>query len=80
MGGESEAGVVSYEMQLLVDDEWKGIRATRKEKPYRYPDRASAEYMLRICYPDQHRDQRLGGDRVVRVVEVNEEANMDKYP
>ena len=38
--------------------------------PYEYGTREEAESMLRICYPDQLRDQRLGGEETVRVVEV----------
>jgi hypothetical protein len=38
-------------------------------QPYRYPTKQEAEHMRRLCYPDQVREERLGGDPVTRVVE-----------
>jgi hypothetical protein len=70
---------MSYEMQVRVGDEWRSVRATDGKEPYRYPDRKSAERMLRICYPDQLCEQRLGGPLTVRVVEVSAPANMEEY-
>jgi hypothetical protein len=70
---------MSWEMQVKVGDEWRSVRPTGSEDPYRYPDKESAAKMLRICYPDQLREARLGGDPVVRLKEVEEPANMEEY-
>ena len=70
---------MSWEIQLKINDEWRSIRRTRALEPYRYPDRASAEKILKICYPDQCRDIRLGAEPTVRVIESPKIANMDAY-
>lgn len=70
---------MSWEMQVLVEGEWKSVRATGANEPYRFPDKGSGAYMLRICYPDQLREARLGADPVVCLKEVAEEPNMEGY-
>jgi len=70
---------MSWEMQVRMKDEWGSVSCTGSDVPYRYPDRASAEKMLKICYPDQCRDIRLGGEPEVRVIESPEPTNMDVY-
>lgn len=68
---------MSFEMQLKRDGKWHSIGT--KSGIYRYPDRESAERMLSICYPDQLRSERLGGEQEVRVVEVDHPANMEEH-
>lgn len=63
---------MAWEMQVLIDGEWKSIRPTGREV-YRYPDEESARRMLKICYPLQ-----IYGEEV-RVKWVKEVPNMDKY-
>jgi hypothetical protein len=59
-------------MQIKIEDEWRSISQLGKP-PYRYETEAEAERMLRICYPDLCRDDRLAGVRErTRVVEVSE--------
>lgn len=70
---------MSWEMQVKVEDEWRSVRATGEDEPYRYPDKKSAARMLRICYPDQLREARLGAEPTVRLREVEEPANMEEY-
>lgn len=57
-----------YYMQVKVAGEWVLIAPTNGQ-PYKYGTKAEAERMLGICYPDQIREHRLGGQQVVRVVE-----------
>lgn len=52
---------------------WQDVSPTATGRPYEYDTRDEAEYVLRISYPDQVREQRLGGEEVVRVVEVPSE-------
>ncbi len=40
-------------------------------KPYQYPTQDEASRMMHICYPDQIREHRLGGEGVVRVKEFD---------
>jgi len=68
---------MSWEMQVLVKDKWRSVHPSCREEPYRYADRASAEKMLKICYPDQCRDIRLGGEPEVRVIESSEPTNTE---
>lgn len=57
-------------MEVLVKGEWRAVRPTGGD-PYKYETKEEAEDMLRMCYPDQVREIRLGGDPEVRVREVN---------
>lgn len=70
---------MAWEMQVKVDEEWRSVRPTNKDEPYRYPDKESAAKMLRICYPDQLREARLGAEPTVQIKEVAEPANMERY-
>jgi hypothetical protein len=73
---------MAFEMQIKVNGGWTSIAPTGGD-PYRYETRAAAENMLRICYPDLCREDRLGSydgqgnpiplrdeDRQTRVIEV----------
>uniref|UniRef100_A0A6H1ZV49 Uncharacterized protein n=1 Tax=viral metagenome TaxID=1070528 RepID=A0A6H1ZV49_9ZZZZ len=70
---------LSWEMQVLVDGEWRSVKPGGSSEPYRYPDKESAARMLRICYPDQLREARLGGEPTVRLIGVEAPANMEEY-
>ena len=56
-------------MELLHDEQRAPIHPTR-EPAYLYATKEQAEYDLQICYPDQLRNQRLGDEATVHVVEV----------
>lgn len=57
-----------YYMQVKIAGNWVLIAPTNGE-PYKYGTKEEAERMLGICYPDQVRAHRLGGEQVARVVE-----------
>lgn len=61
-------------MQILRDGEWLWSHPTGGNR-YEYPSREDAYHMLSICYPDQLRAQRLGGNKVVRVQQIEENQN-----
>lgn len=48
---------------------WYAVHGGNGE-PYSYPTARRAGHMLRVCYPEQLRDARLGGDPEVRITEV----------
>ena len=60
-----------FGVQLHLDGEWQWIhpvaRYPEKPKPYTFPTEEAAESCMRMCYPDQVRQQRLGGKVKVRV-------------
>jgi len=60
---------MKFRMQALVGRTWTDICPSGGE-PYEYDTREGAETMLRICYPDQLREERLGAPQTVRVREV----------
>lgn len=69
--------VRKFEMQINMAPvgkvpDWVSIRQEGQE-PYRYDSKLEAHRMLRICYPDLCRDQRLGTPGRVRVEEVEVE-------
>jgi hypothetical protein len=57
-----------YRIQVRIGTQWQDLRPAGGQ-PYRYPTKQEAEHMRRLCYPDQVREERLGGDPVTRVVE-----------
>ena len=61
---------MGYRMQVKVDGVFKNVRPSGSQSPYDYDTRLEAERMLDICYPDQCRAQRLGGETMVRMVGV----------
>jgi len=71
---------MSWVMLVRVDEEWKPVRPTGGEDPYRFPDKETAARMLRISYPDQLREARLGAEPTVCIKEVDEDPNCEKYP
>ena len=59
-----------YMMQVKLKGElWVSVCPT-DGKPYQYDTEQKAREMLEICYPDQIRQARLGGEGTVRVVAV----------
>lgn len=64
-----------YQMQVLAkvtlngEEEWRSIRPSGG-KPYVYETREEAERMLRICYPNEVTEIRLGAKPMVRVLYV----------
>lgn len=66
---------MKWEMQINVGNTdpptWKSVRPTGGH-PYVYDTEEEAAHMLNTCYPDQCREDRLGGQpRQTRIVEVN---------
>lgn len=61
----------SYEVQVLIDGEWKGIRPTGGD-PYRFKTFSAADWHLVRSYPvfDQ------AGNIIRKVVEVNKPSNI----
>jgi len=56
-------------MELKINGKWRPIRPTNGNV-YTFETKEEARRMLNICYPDQCREQRLGGEITVRVSEV----------
>jgi hypothetical protein len=42
-----------FEMQVKLEGEWKSVKPSDSEKPYRFNTRLEAETSLKMCYPDQ---------------------------
>ena len=42
-----------FEIQVKVEGEWKSVKPSDSEKPYRFNTRLEAETSLKMCYPDQ---------------------------
>ena len=59
-----------YEFQVFVGGQWVSVKPSAKRTPYRYSDPETAWSMARMNYPEQCREERKGGGRIVRVVEV----------
>jgi hypothetical protein len=59
-------------MEIKVGGSWVPI-SMKDKPPYAYKTREEADHMLRICYPDQVRNQRLSGEELTRVREVPDE-------
>ena len=55
------------------DGKWASVRPSGG-KPYEYDTRAEAERMADICYPDQRREARLGGETTVRVIPKDDDS------
>lgn len=51
---------MKFRMQVLVNGAWSFVRPAGGE-PYEYDTEDEAQKMLRICYPDQLREDRLAG-------------------
>jgi len=67
---------MSWQFQINVGHKdppnWVSVGPTGKE-PYNYDTEEEAQYMLELCYPDQCREDRLGGHpKWGRVVEVKD--------
>lgn len=61
---------MSWRMQVATPGGWMDIRPV-EGKPYEYSTAAEAGYMLRVCYPDQCREDRLNKTATrARVVNV----------
>ena len=60
-----------YGMQLLLNGHWVWDAPTNG-LPYQYSSEEEAYIMLYMCYPDQVRAQRLGGNKTVRVFKFQE--------
>ena len=60
-----------YGMQVLLEGYWIWV-APLNGQPYQYPTEEEAYEMLSICYPDQIRSHRLGGEEKVRVFKFPE--------
>lgn len=55
--------------QIKINDEWLWCSTSSGER-YEYPSQQKASEMASICYPDQIREHRLGGECRVRVRET----------
>lgn len=56
-------------MEVKTRGVWLAVHPS-SGKRYEYATEGEARDMLRICYPDQLREERLGGEQVARVREV----------
>ena len=68
----SKGETMKYCIQVKSGDEWTYLAPSAGE-PYTFDTERDAEYTLRMCYPDQCRDKRLGISDLVRVVQVDTE-------
>ena len=55
-----------YGIQVRIDGHWIWI-APVNGQPYKYDTEDEAKSMMHICYPDQVREAKFGGEKVVRV-------------
>ena len=62
---------MAFGIQIKIKGEWLNVAPTGGD-PYRYATKPEAEHILWICYPDQLRTQRLGGEVTVRVHKFEE--------
>lgn len=57
-------------MGTREEPDWRSI-SMKDKPPYEYETEKDAEHMLRVCYPDLYREDRLAGKReMTRVIEV----------
>ena len=56
-----------FTMQLLTEDGWQDVKGSMSHHPYEFDTQLEAEHMLHICYPEQLRNERIGGEQTVRV-------------
>ena len=61
-------------MQVNLGGTWTWVHPSGGKR-YEYPTKDRAQYMLEICYPDQIREQKLGGPITVRVQGISDEAD-----
>lgn len=47
-----------FQMQVKIADQWRSVRPSGGE-PYEYATVEEAAAMIRMCYPDQLREDRL---------------------
>ena len=55
-----------FGVQVKVNGDWSWLHPT-EGKPYRFTTEDAAYSCMIMCYPDQVRSHRLGGDSTVRV-------------
>lgn len=63
---------MGFQIQIKLGDNWHSVRKDAKSQPYEYETETEAWNMMNICYPDQVRAQRLGRDKTVRVIHVED--------
>lgn len=62
---------MTFQMQVKVRDQWTSVRPTGGE-PYEYATAEEAAAMVKTCYPDQFRADRLDHTaKRVRVLDVS---------
>lgn len=60
-----------FGFQIKKGEEWLWV-SSPTYGPYKYATEEKAAEMMSICYPDQIRTHRLGGEQTVRVMEIKE--------
>jgi len=60
-----------WKIQVCVNKRWKDVHAPG-ELAYLFESQKLAEDMMNLCYPDQVREEKLGGNQTVRVVEASD--------
>ena len=55
--------------QIKKEDKWLWV-STSSGVRYEYDTRDEAYSMSYMCYPDQWREQRLGGEKQVRIKQI----------
>lgn len=61
---------MTFRIQVKVNGRFTDLRRGGAGPPYEFEEREQAELAMRLCYPDQLREQRLGGPETVKVVEA----------
>jgi hypothetical protein len=61
-------------IQLKKGDEWLWV-ATSSGDRYKFDTEDKARSAARMSYPDQMREQRLGGEKVIRIREIQNHGN-----
>ena len=66
-------------VHIMTSDGWVPL-AKRGSAPYVFDSARDAWRMADICYPDQCREMRLGGDEQVRVTQLSVDRFRDLFP
>lgn len=70
---------MKYVMQIKLEGVWTAVRGSGLPHPYEYDTQEEAERMLRICYPDLVREERLGGEQLARAWPKEEPCDTTSY-
>ena len=62
---------MTWGIQVLLHDGWTWLRPSQGTA-YEFPFEEDAYRMMSMCYPDQVIEARLGGNKVVRVQQIED--------